>query len=79
MSQNPVIRPVDLHQKISAALVVRPSGTDAYLYEVRIVFYRVVWKGDGSGEAPGQQKMEMETVEKRNCQSGNWMKEMVMM
>jgi hypothetical protein len=60
--------PVDLHQKIAAALVARPAATDASRYEVRIMFYRVVWKGDGSvsrggGQSeyipPGQQQMEM--------------------
>jgi hypothetical protein len=60
--------PVDLHQKIAAALVARPAATDASRYEVRIMFYRVVWKGDGSASRgggqseyipPGQQQMEM--------------------
>lgn len=60
--------PIDLHQKIAAAMVARPVNADASRYEVRIMFYRVVWKGDGyksSGQGqtehipPGKQKMEM--------------------
>ena len=55
--------PVDLHQKIAAGLITRPLNQDATRQEVRIVFYRVVWKGDGqSGNQyipPGQQSMEM--------------------
>ena len=60
--------PVDLQQKIAASLVVRPAFADESQYELRIVFYRVVWKGDGSrsrsgGQSeyipPGLQRMEM--------------------
>lgn len=55
--------PVDLHQKIAATLVARPAGEDGTEHEVRVMFYRVVWKGDGmSGRdyiPPGQQRMEM--------------------
>jgi hypothetical protein len=60
--------PVDLHQKISAALVARPLNEEGTRHEVRITFYRVVWKGDGSrsnsaGQSeyvpPGIQKMAM--------------------
>ncbi len=55
--------PVDLHQKIAAGLITRPLNQDATRQEVRIVFYRVVWKGDGQSDQqyipPGQQSMEM--------------------
>jgi hypothetical protein len=60
--------PVDLQQKIAATLVAQPLPRDASRYQVRIAFYRVVWKGDGSrsngqGQTeyipPGQQRMEM--------------------
>lgn len=55
--------PVDLHQKIAAGLVTRPLNQNATRQEVRIVFYRVVWKGDGQTDRyyipPGQQYMEM--------------------
>jgi hypothetical protein len=58
-----ILIPVDLHQKIAAAMTTRPVNPDASRHEVRIMFYRVVWKGDGSsGDThipPGQQKMEM--------------------
>jgi hypothetical protein len=54
---------VDLHQKIAAGLITRPLNQDATRQEVRIVFYRVVWKGDGQTDRqyipPGQQSMEM--------------------
>ncbi|MEN8159706.1 MAG: hypothetical protein ABFS41_06530 [Myxococcota bacterium] len=52
--------PVDLHQQINASLVTRQVDEDAY--EVRILFYRVVWQSDGmSGDQtipPGQQRLE---------------------
>jgi len=55
--------PVDLHQKIAAGLITRPLNHDATRQEVRIVFYRIVWKGDGQTDRqyipPGQQYMEM--------------------
>jgi hypothetical protein len=60
--------PVDLQQKISATLVMRPLDEAQSRQEVRVVFYRVVWKGDGSvsrgqGQSeyipPGEQMMEM--------------------
>lgn len=61
--QLPIMIPVDLHQKIAAVLVARPINPEATRQEVRIMFYRVVWKGDGmAGQnaiPPGQQKMEM--------------------
>jgi hypothetical protein len=59
----PIIIPVDLHQKIAATLVTRPVNPEATRQEVRVVFYRVVWKGDGSAGRqaipPGEQRMEM--------------------
>ena len=55
--------PVDLHQQINASLVTRPLDVAGSRHEVRVLFYRVVWKGEGlSGNqtiAPGQQRMEM--------------------
>lgn len=63
VQQPPIIIAVDLHQKIAATLVTRPINADATRQEVRVVFYRVVWKGDGSAGnqsiAPGEQRMEM--------------------
>jgi hypothetical protein len=63
LSMGKVLMPVDLHQKISASLVARPINPEATRQEVRIIFYRVVWKGDGQVDRqyipPGQQKMEM--------------------
>lgn len=58
-----VILPVDLHQQINASLTTRPIDEKDTKQEVRIVFYRLVWKGDGySGDTsipPGEQRMEM--------------------
>ena len=58
-----IVMPVDLHQQISASLVSQPIQEDDKRQVVRIVFYRLVWKGEGqSGNVaipPGQQKMEM--------------------
>ncbi len=55
--------PVDFHQKIASALIARPVNPEGTRHEVRIMFYRVVWKGDGQADRnyipPGQQKMEM--------------------
>ena len=63
LSMGKFIMPVDIHQKISATLVARPIDRDATRQEVRIIFYRVVWKGDGQVDRtyipPGEQKMEM--------------------
>jgi hypothetical protein len=63
VQQPPIVMPVDLHQKIAAVLVTRPATLDATRQEVRVVFYRVVWKGEGSsgqtGIPPGEQRMEM--------------------
>lgn len=58
-----MIIPVDLHQQINASMIAQPTQDDDKRQEVRILFYRLVWKGDGSsGDThipPGQQKMEM--------------------
>jgi hypothetical protein len=58
-----VILPVDLHQQIDASLTARPIDERDTKQEVRIVFYRLVWKGQGSSGnqfiAPGEQRMEM--------------------
>lgn len=55
--------PIDLQQQIAATLVARPTGQDGARHEVRIVFYRVVWKGDGvAGDnyiPPGSQYAEV--------------------
>jgi hypothetical protein len=63
LSLGKVILPVDLQQKISATLVARPVDAAAAHYEVRVIFYRVVWKGDGlvdrTAIPPGEQRMEM--------------------
>jgi hypothetical protein len=63
VQQPPIVMPVDLHQKIAATLVAKPATQDATRQEVRVVFYRVVWKGEGSsgqqGIPPGEQRMEM--------------------
>jgi hypothetical protein len=57
-----ILMPVDLHQQINASLVARPLDEKGTRHEVRILFYRVVWKSDGqSGNSyipPGEQKME---------------------
>ena len=54
---------VDLQQKISAVLITRPVNYAGMRSEVRVTFYRVVWKGDGYVERyaipPGEQRMEM--------------------
>ncbi|MFO0779718.1 MAG: hypothetical protein U0223_19175 [Nitrospira sp.] len=63
VQQPPIVMPVDLHQKIAATLVTRPINPETTRQEVRVVFYRVVWKGGGSsgqqGIPPGEQRMEM--------------------
>jgi hypothetical protein len=44
-------------------LIALPLSEDERRQEVRVVFYRLVWKGDGSSGdrqiPPGEQKMEM--------------------
>jgi hypothetical protein len=58
-----VIMPVDLHQQINASLVARPLNAEGTRHEVRVLFYRLVWKGEGqSGDTqipPGEQRTEM--------------------
>lgn len=58
-----LILPVDLHQQINASLTARPIDARDREQEVRIVFYRLVWKGDGRAGnqliLPGEQRMEM--------------------
>jgi hypothetical protein len=58
-----IIMPVDLHQQINASMIAQPVQSDDKRQEVRILFYRLVWKGDGrTGDQhipPGLQKMEM--------------------
>ena len=58
-----VLQPVDLHQQICASMVAQPLHDDDERQQVRIVFYRLVWKGEGQNGnqriAPGEQKMEM--------------------
>ena len=50
LSLGKLLAPVDLHQKIAAGLITRPLNRDATRQEVRIMFYRVVWKGDGQAD-----------------------------
>jgi hypothetical protein len=63
LSLGKVRQPVDLHQKIAVSLIARPLNAEATRQEVRIMFYRVVWKGDGQVDnqyiPPGEQYMEM--------------------
>jgi len=63
LSLGKLLNPVDLHQKIAAGLITRPLNQAATKQEVRIVFYRIVWKSDGQVDRqyipPGQQYMEM--------------------
>ena len=58
-----IILPTDLQQQINASLVAQPLQDDDQHQQVRIVFYRLVWKGSGSSGnqqiLPGEQKMEM--------------------
>ncbi|ALA58300.1 hypothetical protein [Nitrospira moscoviensis] len=59
----PIILPVDIHQKIAAALIARPLNQEGTRHEVRITFYRAVWQGEGIASEntipPGSQYMEM--------------------
>ncbi len=63
LGRNSIVIPVDLHQQIAATLVVFPEEDDPTRFQVRVVFFRKVWKSDGSsgGQAipPGEQRMEM--------------------
>ncbi len=58
-----VIQPIDLQQQIAATLVASPTNAEGTRHEVRVMFHRVVWKGDGAIERnylpPGEQRMEM--------------------
>lgn len=58
-----ILVPVDLHQQVHAALVSTPIDEEASKHDVRILFYRLVWKGSGSsGDTqipPGEQRIEM--------------------
>jgi hypothetical protein len=58
-----VVLPVDVQQQIHASLVASPMDEKGERFEVRVLFYRLVWKGDGqSGDRyidPGEQRMEM--------------------
>ncbi len=63
LSLGKALVPVDLHQKIAASLVARPLNPEGTRHEVRVLFYRAVWKGDGQADRqyipPGEQYMEM--------------------
>jgi len=50
LSLGHVVIPIDLHQKIAASLVTRPLNEARSRQEVRIIFYRAVWKGDGQAD-----------------------------
>jgi len=47
LSFGKLLMPIDLEQKIAATLVARPADAEGKRFEVRIMFYRVVWEGDG--------------------------------
>lgn len=57
------IVPVALHQQLVANLVTKPLNAEGTKQQVRISFYRIVWKGDGHVNReyvpPGGQYMEM--------------------
>lgn len=59
----PIILPIDLHQKIASTITTRPLNPERSRHEVRVMFYRVVWKGEGaagrSSFPPGEQRSEM--------------------
>ena len=61
--QSAIIIPVDLHQQIAATLVMHPIENSPSRFNVRIVFHRTLWKGEGSSGnqsiLPGLQSMEM--------------------
>jgi hypothetical protein len=63
VSLGKLMEPIDLHQKIAASLVARPADPGGTRQEVRITFYRVIWKGDGFADRnalpPGEQSMEL--------------------
>lgn len=63
LSLGKALLPVDLHQQVAASLIARPLNPEGTRQEVRILFYRVVWKGEGQMDRqyipPGEQYMEM--------------------
>ena len=63
LGRESVMIPVDLHQQIAATLAIFPDTEDSSRYQVRVVFFRKIWKSDGSqGKVPippGEQRMEM--------------------
>ncbi len=63
LGRNTIVIPVDVQQQIAATLVVFPEQKDASRYRVRVVFFRKIWKSDGSSGGrtipPGRQRMEM--------------------
>jgi hypothetical protein len=58
-----VLMPVDLHQQINASLVTRQLDAEGKQHEVRVLFYRVVWKSAGASGSteipPGEQRTQM--------------------
>jgi hypothetical protein len=58
-----IMLPVDLHQQINASLVTRQIDGTGKQHEVRVLFYRVVWKSAGSSGntaiEPGEQRTQM--------------------
>jgi hypothetical protein len=63
LSFGKMLMPIDLHQQIAATVVLRPVDETGRRQEVRIMFYRVVWQGDGQSDKtylpPGGQSMQM--------------------
>ena len=63
LSFGKVLMPVDLQQQIAATLVTRPLDASGTRQEVRVMFYRVIWEGDGYADdqylPPGGQRMAM--------------------
>lgn len=61
-AQSVFIMPVDLHQQIAATLAIRPLEGSSPRFNVRIVFYRTIWKGDGNAGnqyiPPGEERIE---------------------
>jgi len=62
-AQTSIIIPVDLHQQVAATLIIYPEENSTSRFNVRIMFYRKLWKGEGSSGnqsiPPGTQTMEM--------------------
>lgn len=63
LARTTIIIPIDLHQQIAATLVMHPIEEGSSRFNVRIVFYRKLWKQEGSNGnqaiPPGIQTMEM--------------------